>query len=163
MLRLPEASVFCQSIHSCLSWRKLILLWDETLPIVISIVLVIQWYQRWSDRELYYFHIVSSSVNLTGIFVHPTSGNATLGSTATLLCHAYGSFVTWTVNGSSLDNPSLNNWGIGSKTLSSEDSGTTNSTLIVSATVQNHEAVIQCSAGPPVVESMAAILRIQGM
>ena len=97
------------------------------------------------------------------IFVHPMSLNATLGTTATFICSANGSaYVIWEVNGTDVNDPSLRNRGI-EDFSSSDESGTVNLTLLVTVNAENRGAMIQCVAGVPIVRSMTAILRIQGM
>ena len=88
--------------------------------------------------------------------------NATLGSAATFFCSAF-KFQSWNINGTDVDDPSLNDRGIEPVTPSSNDSELINSTLTVRALAENHGAVIQCLAGPPAVFSKEAMLRIQGM
>ena len=68
--------------------------------------------------------------------------------------------MVWEVNGT---DTSLENHGIEAKIPSVDENGTKNLTLLVSATAENHGAVIQCVAGTPTVHSTAAILRVQGV
>ena len=68
----------------------------------------------------------------------------------------------WQVDGTDTNDPALVYRVIQAVISSSDESGTINGILLVSATVENHGAVIQCVAGTPTVRS-TAVLRVQGM